>query len=135
MQQATQGMPVEDFPNVVPLEKLAAGKQIQVDTPDNAPTADLAEQGLAGTAAAKLHRRNPRALSAHVRAGTLVISLRSPPETIPAARWQRRSTGRLGIHKHDSASAFDLADGRESGEPGRLPQPLHNFRGTVNSNS
>jgi penicillin-binding protein 1A len=46
MQQATQNMPVEQFPNVVPLEKLAAGKQIQVDTPDNAPAADPAEQGL-----------------------------------------------------------------------------------------
>jgi penicillin-binding protein 1A len=46
MQQATQAMPVEDFPNVVPLEKQENGRQIQVDTPDNAPTADPAEQGL-----------------------------------------------------------------------------------------
>src|ERR1700732_2237983 len=40
MQQATQGMPVEDFPNVVPLEKLAGAKQVAVDTPDTAPPAD-----------------------------------------------------------------------------------------------
>jgi penicillin-binding protein 1A len=46
MQQAVQGMPVEDFPNVVPLEKLAGGRQVQVDTPDTAPPADAAEQGL-----------------------------------------------------------------------------------------
>jgi penicillin-binding protein 1A len=46
MQQGTQGMPVEDFPNVTTLEKQANGRQIQVDTPDNAPAADPAEQGL-----------------------------------------------------------------------------------------
>ncbi|HXJ17450.1 MAG TPA: PBP1A family penicillin-binding protein [Candidatus Polarisedimenticolia bacterium] len=45
MQQATQGMPVENFPNVVPLEKLAKIKLVQVDTPDTAPPADAAEQG------------------------------------------------------------------------------------------
>ena len=47
MQQGMQGMPVEDFPNVVRLEKLAAQHLVQVDTPDTAPTADPAEQGLA----------------------------------------------------------------------------------------
>ena len=46
MQQAMQGMPVEDFPNVVPLEKIAPTKQVQVDTPDTAPPADATEQGL-----------------------------------------------------------------------------------------
>ena len=45
-QRAMQGIPVEDFPNVVPLEKLARGRQVQVDTPDTAPPADAAEQGL-----------------------------------------------------------------------------------------
>jgi penicillin-binding protein 1A len=38
MQAATTNMPVEDFPNVVPLEKVALTKSIQVDTPDTAPT-------------------------------------------------------------------------------------------------
>jgi len=47
MQGATHEMPVEDFQNVVPLEKLALAKQVQVDTPDTAPPADAAEQGLA----------------------------------------------------------------------------------------
>jgi penicillin-binding protein 1A len=47
MQQAMQGMPVEQFQNVVPLEKQAADHAVQVDTPDTAPPADAAEQGLA----------------------------------------------------------------------------------------
>jgi hypothetical protein len=46
MQQAVQGMPVEDFPNVVPLEKQVGAHAVQVDTPDTAPPADAAEQGL-----------------------------------------------------------------------------------------
>jgi len=51
MQQAMQGMPVEDFPNVVPLEKQAGAHPVQVDTPDTAPPADAAEQGLTENAA------------------------------------------------------------------------------------
>jgi penicillin-binding protein 1A len=46
MQQGMQGMPVEDFQNVVPLEKLTGTHLVQVDTPDTAPPADAAEQGL-----------------------------------------------------------------------------------------
>ena len=46
MKGANAGKPVEDFPNVVPLEKLATQTQVQVDTPDTAPPADAAEQGL-----------------------------------------------------------------------------------------
>jgi penicillin-binding protein 1A len=53
MQQAMQGMPVEQFQNVVPLEKQAAEHAVQVDTPDTAPPADAAEQGLASSAAAQ----------------------------------------------------------------------------------
>ena len=49
MQGAMQGMPVESFPNVVPLEKLAGEQEVQVDTPDMAPPADSAEQGLTET--------------------------------------------------------------------------------------
>jgi penicillin-binding protein 1A len=52
MQQAVQGTPVEEFQNVVPLEKIAIGKQVQVDVPDTAPPADAAEQGLTETPAA-----------------------------------------------------------------------------------
>ena len=51
MQQAVQGMPVENFPNVTPLEMLAASKAVQVDTPDTAPPADVTEQGLAPASA------------------------------------------------------------------------------------
>ena len=51
MQAAVQGTPVQDFPNVIPLEKQAAGKVLQVDTPDMAPPADVTEQGLTEDAA------------------------------------------------------------------------------------
>lgn len=51
MQKGMQGMPVEDFPNVVPLEKQAGAHVEQVDTPDTAPPADAAEQGLTQTKA------------------------------------------------------------------------------------
>jgi penicillin-binding protein 1A len=46
MQQGMQGMPVEDFPNVTPLERLAPQQHEEVDTADTAPPADAAEQGL-----------------------------------------------------------------------------------------
>jgi penicillin-binding protein 1A len=52
MQQATQSMPVLNFPNVEPLEKIASTKKIQVDVADTAPPADAAEQGLTETKAA-----------------------------------------------------------------------------------
>ncbi len=51
MQQATQGMPVVNFSNVVPLEKIAPTKKIQVDVADTAPPTDAAEQGLTETKA------------------------------------------------------------------------------------
>jgi penicillin-binding protein 1A len=40
MQGALAGTPVTDFPNVVPLEQLAGEHQLQLDTPDTAPTED-----------------------------------------------------------------------------------------------
>jgi penicillin-binding protein 1A len=49
MQQAVQASPAEDFPNVVRLENLAGKTPVQVDTPDTAPPADAAEQGLTET--------------------------------------------------------------------------------------
>src|SRR5271156_2709967 len=49
MQQGLQGEPIENFPNVVPLEKLAPTRPVQVDVPDTAPPADAAEQGLTET--------------------------------------------------------------------------------------
>ena len=38
MQGALAGKPIENFQNVVPLEKLALTKTVEVDTPDSAPT-------------------------------------------------------------------------------------------------
>jgi penicillin-binding protein 1A len=49
MQQAVEEYPAQDFQNVVPLEKEASGHQVKVDTPDTAPPADAAEQGLTQT--------------------------------------------------------------------------------------
>jgi len=46
MKQAVQGTPVQDFPNVTPLEKATPGKPVEVDTADSAPPADATEQGL-----------------------------------------------------------------------------------------
>jgi penicillin-binding protein 1A len=60
MKLATQGQPVEDFQNVEPLEKEAVGKFVQVDTPDTAPPADAAEQGLTETAPAPKPPAPPR---------------------------------------------------------------------------
>src|SRR5271168_10351 len=60
MQQGTQGMPVDNFPNVVPLEKLAPGRSVLVDVPDTAPPADAAEQGLTQTAAPRATPTQPK---------------------------------------------------------------------------
>lgn len=46
MQQASKGMPVENFPNVTSLEDLAKTAHENVDVPDTAPPLDLTEQGL-----------------------------------------------------------------------------------------
>ena len=50
-EQAVEAYPAQDFQNVVPLEKEAGGHQVKVDTPDTAPPADAAEQGLTHTQA------------------------------------------------------------------------------------
>ena len=57
-------MPVQDFPNVVPLEKQAAGRVLQVDTPDTAPPADAAEQGLTQGAAPVPEPKAPEKIAA-----------------------------------------------------------------------
>lgn len=48
MQQASKGMPVENFPNVTSLEELAKNAHENVDVPDTAPPADVSEQGIPG---------------------------------------------------------------------------------------
>jgi len=60
MQQAMQGTPVEEFQNVVPLERIAPTKQVQVDVQDTAPPADAAEQGLSETPAADPAPKPPK---------------------------------------------------------------------------
>jgi penicillin-binding protein 1A len=46
MEKSLQGKSVDQFPNVVPLEQQAPAHVEEVDTPDTAPPADAAEQGL-----------------------------------------------------------------------------------------
>jgi penicillin-binding protein 1A len=60
MQQAMKGMPVENFPNVVPLEELAKNVHEDVDVPDTAPPVDLTEQGLPGKPPAEPAKPAPK---------------------------------------------------------------------------
>jgi len=93
MQQAMQGMPVENFPNVVPLEELAATKQIQVDTPDTAPPADAAEQGLSGTPASQ--SAPPPAPAKPLPAKISVPP--APPEATPEKPIAQQHPGSAGL--------------------------------------
>jgi penicillin-binding protein 1A len=76
MEQGMQGMPVENFQNVVPLEKMAGSHPVQVDTPDMAPPADAAEQGLAPSAVAPTQPQPAQKAPDAPAAG-------SPPATAP----------------------------------------------------
>src|SRR5271156_6939746 len=85
MQQAIQGTPEENFPNVVPLEKLAGAKQILVDVPDTAPPADAAEQGLqekaapaAAPATAKPAPKLPDPASTHANGASAAAPVQHP---------------------------------------------------------
>src|SRR6202046_796134 len=80
MQQTVQGTPVEDFQNVVPLEKIAPTKQVQVDVQDTAPPADAAEQGLTETPGATPAPKTPK-LSPPSVAPQLTHA--TPPSTSP----------------------------------------------------
>ena len=55
MQGALAGKPIEEFQNVVPLEKVALTKTVKVDTPDSAPT----EAGESPTAPDAAPENNP----------------------------------------------------------------------------
>src|ERR1700735_5427847 len=60
MQQGMQSEPVENFPTVVALEKIASTKQVQVDVQDTAPPADAAEQGLTESPGAAPAPKGPK---------------------------------------------------------------------------
>jgi penicillin-binding protein 1A len=81
-ERAMQGIPAEDFPNVVPLEKQVGGKQIQVDTPDTAPPADAAEQGLTETSATP----RPRPVEKPLQKVSAPILSNPPPAVTPQHR-------------------------------------------------
>jgi penicillin-binding protein 1A len=81
-QRAMQAIPMEDFPNVMMLEKEARGRQVQVDTPDTAPPADAAEQGLTEAGTPARPRSSEKALQK--------ISAPAPTSGVPAAAPQHR---------------------------------------------
>ncbi|MFZ3215599.1 MAG: PBP1A family penicillin-binding protein [Candidatus Acidiferrales bacterium] len=97
MQQGLQGQPVESFPNVVPLEKIAPTKTVQVDVPDTAPPADAAEQGLTKTAApasepaqAKPAPKAPGVAPVHTSSPTAISA---PPQTRPSSAQMKAPAG------------------------------------------
>ncbi len=67
MKTALDGKPVEDFTNVEPLSKVALTKQVQVDTPDTAPTEEVPGSPPEKT---PLPRKPPPAVSAPPSPGT-----------------------------------------------------------------
>ena len=67
-------MPVEDFQNVVPLEKQAGAHLVQVDTADTAPPADAAEQGLT-----QVENKQPRPAPIASPAQTPPVKPTEPP--------------------------------------------------------
>jgi hypothetical protein len=80
MQEAVQAYPAEDFQNVVPLEREAGARQVQVDTPDTAPPADAAEQGLAQTQVAPPAKRPDAAGAPPVPAAAKPLKKISAPQ-------------------------------------------------------
>lgn len=83
MQEAVQAYPAQDFQNVVPLEKEASGRQVQVDTPDTAPPADAAEQGLTQTQSAP----HPKAsVSPAIPPATAAAAMTKPLQKISAPK-------------------------------------------------
>lgn len=80
MQKALAGKPVEQFPNVVPLEQQAAGHVEEVDTPDKAPPADAAEQGLKEVSAPQPPVAQPPSQNAAPKPAPS-----APPATVPKA--------------------------------------------------
>jgi len=86
MQKGMQGMPVEDFPNVVPLEKQVGGHEEQVDTPDTAPPADAAEQGLTQTKAPAPPPTPPPASAPPKTSETVPLPATTPADASPGAR-------------------------------------------------
>jgi penicillin-binding protein 1A len=80
MQGALAGKPVETFPNVVPLEKVALTKSVIVDTPDSAPTEGGETPVLPGEAPGN----NPSAPEKAVP-GAAPANVAPPAQTPPAA--------------------------------------------------
>ena len=78
---ALAGKPVEDFPNVEPLAKVALTKQLKVDTPDSAPTED--SEGKAAPQAPKVPAPPPPAAQPPVVTPLPDKSVDKPPISAP----------------------------------------------------
>jgi penicillin-binding protein 1A len=102
MQQATQGMPVVNFSNVVPLEKIAPTKKIQVDVADTAPPADAAEQGLTETKA-------PVSVGPKIPKLAPKLPPTAPPKVTPATGAAHTSTSSSKAQPESSVSASAVA--------------------------
>jgi penicillin-binding protein 1A len=90
MQEATKATPIENFPNVVPLEQLAGGRELQVDTADTAPPSDAAEQGLTQTKGLAAPADSTSPHKPNDNSGSRVPS--SPGTNAPVAPPQKIST-------------------------------------------
>ena len=86
MQAATKGRPVENFPDVVPLEKQVLDREELVDTPDTAPPADTAEQGLTETAAPQPYTAKPPTPPGVLPAMPAATKVPQKQRTPPAAK-------------------------------------------------
>jgi len=73
MQGASANLPVEDFPNVEPLAKIALTKEVKVDTPDSAPTEDSEGRSQPAAAPANATPAKP----------TIPITEAHPPVEVP----------------------------------------------------
>jgi len=100
MQDATKDTPVQSFPNVVPLEQLAGGKELQVDTADTAPPADAAEQGLTETKAPAKSISSPASPKPSVRPTSPASGTKSSapsPQKISVPSVSRGDTQRIAV--------------------------------------
>jgi penicillin-binding protein 1A len=92
MKSAVKVIPAQDFENVVPLEKQAATHQVRVDTPDTAPPADAAEQGLISKPqGAPLTPSSAKPVSSMPKPGVSYLPI--PPSLAPRASQQSSAAG------------------------------------------
>ena len=86
MQGALAGQPVEDFPNVEPLAKVALTKLVKVDTPDSAPAEDAegkAQEAKPASAPQPTPQPTPQVVPPAPKAPAPAPTIALPPSTLP----------------------------------------------------